>query len=101
MDTGLGPEMKSTGECLGLAESFPRRCSRPSRGRYEGPKKGGRIIVTVKDEDKDEMIGIARGFYDMGIELRHQRHLQGAQRGGHPRPLGGPRVRGPSPTFWI
>ena len=40
VDTGLGPEMKSTGECLGLAESFPRRCSRPSRGRYEGPQEG-------------------------------------------------------------
>ena len=33
------------------------------------PKRGGRIIVTVKDEDKGELIGIAQGFADMGIEI--------------------------------
>ena len=33
------------------------------------PKKGGRIIITVKDEDKREIVGIARGFADMGIEI--------------------------------
>ena len=70
VDTGLGPEMKSTGECLGLAESFPQALLKAFKGAgMKAPKKGGRIIVTVKDEDKDEMIGIARGFYDMGIEL--------------------------------
>lgn len=70
VDTGLGPEMKSTGECLGLAESFPQALLKAFKGAgMKAPKKGGRIIITVKDEDKDEMIGIARGFYDMGIEL--------------------------------
>ena len=70
VDTGLGPEMRSTGECLGLAESFPQALLKAFKGAgMKAPKKGGRIIVTVKDEDKDEMIGIARGFYDMGIEL--------------------------------
>ena len=33
------------------------------------PKRGGRIIVTVKEEDKQEIVGIARGFEEMGIEL--------------------------------
>lgn len=33
------------------------------------PKKGGRIIVTVKDEDKRELLSIARGFEEMGVEL--------------------------------
>ena len=56
VDTGLGPEMKSTGECFKGAN-------------LKAPKKGGRMIITVKDEDKEEIIGIARGFYDMGIEI--------------------------------
>ncbi len=70
VDTGLGPEMKSTGECLGLAESFPQALLKAFKGaNMKAPKKGGRIIVTVKDEDKEEIIGIARGFADMGIEI--------------------------------
>ena len=70
VDTGLGPEMKSTGECLGLAESFPQALLKAFKGaNMKAPKKGGRIIITVKDEDKDEVIGIAQGFADMGIEI--------------------------------
>jgi len=33
------------------------------------PKRGGRVIVTVKDEDKGELVGIARGFEEMGVEI--------------------------------
>ncbi|WP_302497353.1 ATP-grasp domain-containing protein, partial [uncultured Flavonifractor sp.] len=70
VDTGLGPEMKSTGECLGLAESFPQALLKAFKGaNMKAPKKGGRIIITVKDEDKGEIIGIAQGFADMGIEI--------------------------------
>ena len=70
VDTGLGPEMKSTGECLGLAESFPQALLKAFKGaNMKVPKKGGRVIITVKDEDKGEMIGIARGLEDMGIEI--------------------------------
>ena len=70
VDTGLGPEMKSTGEVLGIAESFPQALLKAFKGaNMKVPKKGGRIIVTVKDEDKGELIGIARGFADMGIEI--------------------------------
>ena len=70
VDTGLGPEMKSTGECLGLAESFPQALLKAFKGaNMKAPKSGGRIIVTVKDEDKGELLGIAQGFADMGIEI--------------------------------
>ena len=69
VDTGLGPEMKSTGEVLGLAESFPQALLKAFKGaNMRVPKRGGRIIITVKDEDKREIVGIARGFADMGIE---------------------------------
>ena len=70
VDTGLGPEMKSTGECLGLAESFPQALLKAFKGaNMKAPKSGGRIIITVKDEDKEEIVGIAQGFADMGIEI--------------------------------
>ncbi len=70
VDTGLGPEMKSTGEVLGLAEDFPHALRKAFKGANQrAPKKGGRVIITVKDEDKGEIVGIARGFADMGVEL--------------------------------
>ncbi len=70
VDTGLGPEMKSTGEVLGIAESFPQALLKAFKGaNMRAPKKGGRIILTVKDEDKGESIGIARGFADLGVEI--------------------------------
>ena len=70
VDTGLGPEMKSTGEVLGLAEDFPHALRKAFKGaNLKVPKKGGRVIITVKDEDKGEIVGIARGFADMGVEL--------------------------------
>ena len=70
VDTGLGPEMKSTGEVLGIAESFPQALLKAFKGaNMRAPKKGGRIILTVKDEDKREAIGIARGFADQGVEI--------------------------------
>ncbi len=70
VDTGLGPEMKSTGEVLGIAESFPQALLKAFKGaNMRAPKKGGRIILTVKDEDKGEATGIAKGFADLGVEI--------------------------------
>ncbi len=70
VDIGLGPEMKSTGEVLGLAETFPQALLKAFKGAgLKAPKAGGRAIVTVKDEDKEEIVEIAKGFVEMGIEL--------------------------------
>ena len=70
VDIAMGPEMKSTGECLGIAESYPQALLKAFKGaNMKVPKKGGRIIVTVKDEDKREIVPIAKGFEDMGIEI--------------------------------
>ena len=70
VDTGLGPEMKSTGEVLGIDESFPQALLKAFKGaNMRAPKRGGRIIITVKDEDKGEVTGIARGFADLGVEI--------------------------------
>jgi carbamoyl-phosphate synthase large subunit len=70
VDTGLGPEMKSTGEVLGIAETFPQALLKSFKGaNMKVPKRGGRIILTVKDEDKPEALGIARSFAEMDIEI--------------------------------
>ncbi len=70
VDTGLGPEMKSTGEVLGLDESFPQALLKAFKGaNLRAPKKGGRVIITVRDEDKGEILGIARGLADQDIEI--------------------------------
>jgi len=70
VDTGLGPEMKSTGEVLGLAESFPQALLKSFKGaNMKLPKPGGRVIITVKDEDKAEIVGIARALADIDIEI--------------------------------
>ncbi len=70
VDTGLGPEMKSTGEVLGIAESFPQAMLKAFKGaNMKVPKKGGRVIVTVKDEDKEELVEIARGLEELEIQI--------------------------------
>lgn len=70
VDTGLGPEMKSTGEVLGLAETFPQALLKAFKGaNMRVPKKGGKVIITVRDEDKGEIIGIARNLENMGVEI--------------------------------
>jgi carbamoyl-phosphate synthase large subunit len=70
VDIAMGPEMKSTGECLGIADSYPQALLKAFKGaNMKVPKRGGRIIVTVKDEDKGEITSIARGFQEMGIEI--------------------------------
>ena len=78
VDINLGPEMKSTGECLGIAESYPQALMKAFKGaNMKVPKKGGRAILTVKDEDKPEIIGIAREMEEIGIELYATRGTYG------------------------
>lgn len=70
VDTSLGPEMKSTGEVLGIGKSF-------YEALYKGiiasgiklPTKGGGILMTVRDNDKTELIPIAETFEKLGFEL--------------------------------
>ena len=70
VDTGLGPEMKSTGEVLGIAESFPQAILKAFKGAgTKLPKAGGLVIFTVNDQDKAEATEIARGMADLGIRL--------------------------------
>jgi carbamoyl-phosphate synthase large subunit len=70
VDIAMGPEMKSTGECLGIADTFPQALLKAFKGaNMKAPKRGGRVIITVKDEDKQEIIGIAKELESMEIEI--------------------------------
>ncbi|TQI65607.1 carbamoyl-phosphate synthase large subunit [Clostridium sp. KNHs216] len=65
-DVNLGPEMKSTGEVLGIARTFDEALIKSFYGAGVHMIKNGRVIFTLKDSDKEEALPIARGLYDLG-----------------------------------
>lgn len=69
VDTQLGPEMKSTGEVLGLAGTLEEALFKGLvAAGYRMKKKGG-IFITVRDQDKNEIGDIAQKFEDLGYTL--------------------------------
>jgi len=69
LDTQLGPEMKSTGEVLGIAPTMREALYKGLVGAgYQLTDKGG-IFITVRDTDKDEIPDIAQRFADLGFHL--------------------------------
>lgn len=71
VDTALGPEMKSTGECLGIARSFEDALYKGLVGAgYNLEKKqGGGVLITVRDTDKQEIIYTAEKFDRLGFDI--------------------------------
>ena len=69
VDTMLGPEMKSTGECLGIAHSIEDALVKGLLGAGYDLKKEGGVLISVRDTDKQEIISIADKFAQMGFEL--------------------------------
>ncbi len=68
-DINLGPEMKSTGECLGIAKSFNEALYKAFQGAGIKLPKYKNMIITVRDQDKEEVIPIARRFADIGYKI--------------------------------
>ena len=68
-DIGLGPEMKSTGECLGIAKSFNEALYKAFLGAGIHLPKHKKMIITVKDADKAEAVGVAKRFEALGYEI--------------------------------
>lgn len=68
-DITLGPEMKSTGECLGIAKTFNEALYKAFLGAGVVLPKHKKIIITVKDADKQEIIPLARRFEKLGYEI--------------------------------
>ncbi len=69
VDTMLGPEMKSTGECLGIGRSFEDALLKGLAAAGYDLKREGGVLISVRDSDKREIIGIADKFSRMGFEL--------------------------------
>ena len=68
-DISLGPEMKSTGECLGISESFNEALYKAFLGAGINLPKHKNMIITVRDEDKQDIIPIAKRFQNLGYKI--------------------------------
>lgn len=68
-EISLGPEMKSTGECLGIAKTFNEALYKAFLGAGVDLPKHKRMIITVKDADKGEAIEIGRRFEKLGYTI--------------------------------
>ncbi len=88
-DPVLGPEMRSTGEVMGIADSFGTSFAKAQLAAGNGLPLEGTILVTVNDADKPTVTPIARRFQEMGFRL-----LATARHGALPAPARHP-VRTP------
>lgn len=68
-EISLGPEMKSTGECLGIAKTFNEALYKAFLGAGIDLPRHRRMIITVKDADKGEAIEIGRRFEALGYTI--------------------------------
>ena len=68
-DISLGPEMKSTGECLGIAKTFNEALYKAFLGAGVELPKYKNMIMTVRDEDKEEAVEIGKRFEALGYRI--------------------------------
>ena len=68
-EISLGPEMKSTGECLGIAKTFDEALYKAFLGAGIVLPKYKQMIMTVKDADKPEAVGVAKRFAALGYKI--------------------------------
>ncbi len=68
-EISLGPEMKSTGECLGIAKTFNEALYKAFLGAGVDLPKHKQMIITVKDADKGEAVEIGRRFEKLGYKI--------------------------------
>src|SRR5207302_7404518 len=69
VDTVLGPEMRSTGEAMGLADSFGMAFAKAQIAAEGSLPLEGTIFVTVNDHDKPTVLPIARRFHELGFRI--------------------------------
>mgnify|MGYP000529723743 CR=1 FL=1 len=69
MDAYLSPEMKSTGECLGIDKTFNGALYKAFEGAGVELPKYKQMIMTVKDADKPEAVGVAKRFEKLGYKI--------------------------------
>ncbi|MCR5390868.1 MAG: carbamoyl-phosphate synthase large subunit [Lachnospiraceae bacterium] len=98
-EISLGPEMKSTGEVLGIAETFEEALYKAFLGAGIDIPKHRQVIITVKDADKGEAIGIGRRFEALGYTIYATRSTADAlnEAGVHARKVN--KIHQESPTI--
>jgi carbamoyl-phosphate synthase large subunit len=69
VDTVLGPEMKSTGEVMGVADNFGEAFAKAQIAAGQVLPMQGTIFISVNDHDKDAVVSLARRFVEMGFHL--------------------------------
>ncbi len=69
VDTVLGPEMKSTGEVMGVADNFGEAFAKAQLAAGQKLPTEGRVFISVTDHDKPHVADLARKFVDMGFKL--------------------------------
>ncbi|OGU10814.1 MAG: carbamoyl phosphate synthase large subunit, partial [Geobacteraceae bacterium GWC2_58_44] len=69
VDTILGPEMKSTGEVMGIGETFAEAYAKAQSGAGVKLPVSGKVFISVKDSDKKHIVSCAKRLYDQGFEL--------------------------------
>ena len=69
VDIFLGPEMKSTGEVMGIGKDFAQAFTKSQLGAGVDLPKSGNVFISVKDDDKPEMIDICRDLKSLGFHI--------------------------------
>ena len=69
VDPILGPEMKSTGEVMGVGETFAEAFSKSQLGAGEKIAKSGNVFISVRETDKPKAAEIARSFQELGFSV--------------------------------
>ncbi len=68
-DTSLGPEMKSTGEVLGVSKNFSDAIVKAFIASGINIPKTGNVLITVRDKDKEEMLPLAKKLFNKGFNI--------------------------------
>ena len=68
-DIALGPEMKSTGECLGVAKEMNEAMGKAFAGAGISLPKSRKMVITVRDRSQEEMVPVAKKFAALGYQI--------------------------------
>ncbi|MFZ5802752.1 MAG: carbamoyl-phosphate synthase large subunit [Candidatus Omnitrophota bacterium] len=68
-DIILSPEMKSTGEVMGIDQDLPRAFYKSQSAAMTHLPLEGRVFISIKDKEKPKIVGTAKGFHEMGFKI--------------------------------
>src|SRR5437773_11494696 len=68
-DVILGPEMRSTGEVMGIADTFPMAFAKSQIAANSALPKEGTVFISVNDRDKPDIVAVARALVELGYHL--------------------------------